>query len=257
MCTYLQNLLQCLSLIATAICTCNDPSGRCVMASVSGVQPPEEWSSCSVSQLQSALEGYPGTCLGNQPTTILSEPLCGNGIKEGDELCDCGSEQVSIIYIHSEEVFSLQGLLSKNMSYGTNALFIKLLYISMLQECDDPCCDASTCTLASTAQCSSGECCSDTCQFLTADTICRASAGECDIPETCTGQAAECPASDLFVRDGSTCNNDQAYCYSGECKTYDAQCQKHFGTSTLTFITLFFNITHSLNKYMCNRECLF
>ena len=33
--------------------------------------------------------------------------------------------------------------------------------------------------------------------------------------------------------DGSPCNNDEAYCYSGECKTYDAQCQMHFLTSEI------------------------
>ena len=33
--------------------------------------------------------------------------------------------------------------------------------------------------------------------------------------------------------DGSPCNNDEAYCLSGECKTYNAQCQTHFLTSKL------------------------
>lgn len=39
-----------------------------------------------------------------------------------------------------------------------------------------------------------GDCCSSTCQFESSSTVCRASAGACDLQEQCTGSSATCPA---------------------------------------------------------------
>jgi choice-of-anchor A domain-containing protein len=36
-------------------------------------------------------------------------------------------------------------------------------------------------------------CCTSTCQFVAANSTCRASAGTCDIPEVCSGMSANCP----------------------------------------------------------------
>ena len=78
-------------------CSCNDRSGRCVMAAISGFPAPERWSSCSVSQIQNSLtrtSNNLGRCLENEPTTTVADPVCGNGIREEDEICDCGSPEV-------------------------------------------------------------------------------------------------------------------------------------------------------------------
>ena len=99
-----------------------------------------------------------------------------------------------------------------------------------LQECDDPCCNARTCRPRDGAQCTKGECCTSTCQFKAYGTRCRSSSGQCDIEEYCSGESSECPA-DVYKQDGTSCNNNQAYCFSGECQTYDDQCQYHFGSS--------------------------
>jgi hypothetical protein len=49
-----------------------------------------------------------------------------------------------------------------------------------------------------------GSCCSATCQFKTGGTECRASAGQCDVAETCTGSSGACPVNG-FAPDTMTC----------------------------------------------------
>ena len=84
------------------------------------------------------------TCLVSPDSaTLIAEGICGNGVKEGNEQCDCG----------------------------------------LPADCPaDPCCDAATCQLKSPAVCSpkNDKCCSSTCQFLPASTVCHASSGPCD-----------------------------------------------------------------------------
>jgi len=46
--------------------------------------------------------------------------------------------------------------------------------------------------------CETGDCCDlGNCQFESAATECRASAGDCDVAESCTGSSAGCPADDV------------------------------------------------------------
>jgi len=67
------------------------------MAAVSGFPSPTQWSSCSRTDLQTGLTTFNlGRCLTNEPTTTVGDPVCGNGIREGSEACDCGSAQVSV-----------------------------------------------------------------------------------------------------------------------------------------------------------------
>ena len=99
--------------------------------------------------------------------------------------------------------------------------------ITSFQECLDPCCNATTCELAEGAQCFAGDCCDSNCRFVPYGTTCRETTQECDILEYCSGESSECP-TDLHLQDGHDCNNNQSYCFSGACVTYDSQCELHF-----------------------------
>ncbi|XP_026547362.1 zinc metalloproteinase-disintegrin-like MTP9, partial [Notechis scutatus] len=88
------------------------------------------------------------------------------------------------------------------------------------QDCQDACCNAATCKLQH--DCDSGECC-EQCKFKKAGAECRAAKDDCDLPESCTGQSAECP-TDSFQRNGHPCQNNQGYCYNGKCPIMTNQC---------------------------------
>ncbi|CAL8282839.1 unnamed protein product [Merluccius merluccius] len=117
------------------------------------------------------------------------DPRCGNAILDPGEDCDCG----------------------------------------IAAECRNPCCDASTCRLAAGSQCAHGECCNDSCQLKGMASVCRSSAGECDLSEYCTGLSENCP-EDSFVMNGKPCyNQGQGYCYNGQCPTNKHHCWRLFG----------------------------
>ncbi|XP_009974517.3 LOW QUALITY PROTEIN: disintegrin and metalloproteinase domain-containing protein 20-like [Tyto alba] len=89
----------------------------------------------------------------------------------------------------------------------------------------DPCCHPN-CTFTAGSVCASGKCCKS-CQVLPAGTLCRASTGDCDLPEYCNGTSPRCPL-DVYVQDGTPCK-DSAYCYRGKCPSHRKLCQHLFG----------------------------
>ncbi|KAL5475658.1 hypothetical protein EMCRGX_G025501 [Ephydatia muelleri] len=75
-------------------CTCSQSTG-CIMGAVLGSVVPNQWSSCSTQYLSTALGANHAYCLTNQPQSFAGPPVCGNGIQEGNEVCDCGSAMLA------------------------------------------------------------------------------------------------------------------------------------------------------------------
>lgn len=154
-----------------------------------------EFSPCSVGNICSALmrNSVNGGCLtDNRGVTTISGQQCGNGIVEPGEDCDCGGES------------------------GCT---------------DDPCCNPTTCKFTEGSVCDdSNEDCCRQCQFASAGTVCRATTGQCDPQETCSGTAATCPA-DQTLEDGTDCGNGLE-CASGQCTSRNQQCKTVMGSYT-------------------------
>ncbi|MFN2374958.1 MAG: hypothetical protein ABR538_00350, partial [Candidatus Binatia bacterium] len=66
-----------------------------------------------------------------------------------------------------------------------------------------------------------GNCCSGTCTFQPSSTVCRASAGVCDLAENCTGGSGSCPA-DSFEASTTTCRTSAGVCDVAETCTGNA-----------------------------------
>lgn len=63
--------------------------------------------------------------------------------------------------------------------------------------------------------------------------MCRSSAGDCDLPEYCSGVSADCP-EDSFEMNGKPCYNPKlGQCYNGQCPTRAQHCWRLFGEGAL------------------------
>ena len=159
------------------------------------------FSPCSINAICSTIGSSSGSCLQLVATANVTQSLslnvCGNGIKEAGEQCDCGSPD----------------------------------------ECaNDPCCDGTTCQFKGNAVCDdlNDDCCSN-CQLASQGTVCRSALSNCDIAETCTGTSASCPA-DILVPNLTSCQIlsvgagnttvvvGQGRCADGICTSRDLQC---------------------------------
>lgn len=172
------------------------------------------FSPCTIGNICSALgrNSVKGSCLSaNRGVITYTGSQCGNGIVEEGEDCDCGGEE----------------------SCGSNS-----------------CCDAKTCKFKDGAVCDDvNDSCCDKCQFMSADTVCRASRGECDIEEKCSGNSAACP-SDEYKNDGDKCGSGgDLKCASGQCTSRDLQCRTVMGS------LLNSNDTYACDDSSCTLTC--
>nr|XP_054751006.1 uncharacterized protein LOC129256838 isoform X1 [Lytechinus pictus] len=76
----------------TPDCTCQDDTGYCVMDVVKRKQPPTKFSECSKRLISNHVRVGRLDCLNDLPA-IPRGPLCGNGLVEDGEECDCGKPQ--------------------------------------------------------------------------------------------------------------------------------------------------------------------
>ncbi|KAF9188739.1 hypothetical protein BGZ51_000337, partial [Haplosporangium sp. Z 767] len=178
---------QCCPLSAT-VC---DAGSKYIM-NPSESTPTKIFSPCSIKTICSTLKSPTGSCLkppGTRQIQSLEPNICGNGIKENDEECDCGSAE----------------------------------------ECaKNPCCDGKTCKFKKGAVCDdkNDDCCLN-CKIRSAGTVCRKAISECDIEEVCTGNNATCPP-DIRVPNQTPCkgtgNDTGLACANGVCTSRDLQC---------------------------------
>ncbi|XP_004475183.2 disintegrin and metalloproteinase domain-containing protein 18 isoform X2 [Dasypus novemcinctus] len=176
---------------------CSCPNATCIMTREavhsSGIKT---FSNCSIHDYTYFISKFEPKCLedpSNLQPLYKNKPVCGNGILEPNEECDCGSEE--------------------------DCQFKK-------------CCDYNTCKLKGSVKCGSGACCTSKCEISTAGTPCRKSIDqECDFTEYCNGNSSNC-VPDTYAMNGHSCKLGTAYCYNGQCQTTDNQCAKVFGKGT-------------------------
>ena len=78
-----------------------------------------------------------------------------------------------------------------------------------------------------------GSCCTANCQLKIVNTLCRASIGECDLPEVCTGQSGACPAN-LLQPPNAFCTDDANPCTVDRCDGTSVLCQHPVGNGGVT-----------------------
>ncbi|OBS82810.1 hypothetical protein A6R68_23203, partial [Neotoma lepida] len=146
----------------------------------------DDFKSLSTSKTLRCLQDWP---MERRPPRRKPRRICGNGIVEGKEQCDCGT----------------------------------------LENCTHKaCCDPLLCRLKPDAVCGSGECCTQHCRIKAIDTLCRKKRDECDFEEYCNGTYSYC-GPDTYLRNGEYCNSGESFCYGGVCRSSDQQCMKLLG----------------------------
>nr|XP_005991939.1 PREDICTED: disintegrin and metalloproteinase domain-containing protein 28 [Latimeria chalumnae] len=170
--------------------SCKCSSGSCIMQPSLSYNYPKEFSICSLQNFQNFIVTKMPQCMRNMPS---AEDIVADPV--------CGNN------------FQEQG---EECDCGTP------------EECKNPCCDAQTCKMKESAQCAQGECC-ENCKIMTVGAKCRNRKDECDLPEFCTGQSAQCPR-DKFRVNGYPCQNGQGYCNNGKCPLLEDQCHDLYGS---------------------------
>ncbi|XP_036979285.1 disintegrin and metalloproteinase domain-containing protein 8a isoform X1 [Acanthopagrus latus] len=201
----------------TENCVCGTLTTKrgCIMSESVGMVFPELFSSCSRQQLGRFLDEVNPACLLDTPST--------NRIYGGPV---CGN------------AFLEPG---EECDCGT------------VEECKNPCCNATTCKLNAGAKCAEGACCHN-CQLKATGSVCRPKAGDCDLPEYCTGFSASCP-TDAYTQNGLPCNRGKGYCYNGQCPSRQEHCKRLWGPDAEVAADACFNQNGNCRKMLFSQRC--
>lgn len=137
-----------------------------------------KFSICSIRNISQVLDKKRGQCF-----VESGQPICGNGLVEPGEQCDCGYSD----------------------------------------QCKDECChdanklEGTKCTLKPDAQCSpsQGPCCTPKCGYKSREEKCR-NVSECAEEGRCNGVSAQCPTS-TPKQNLTACHSDTQVCINGVC----------------------------------------
>uniref|UniRef100_A0A674E959 Disintegrin and metalloproteinase domain-containing protein 10 n=1 Tax=Salmo trutta TaxID=8032 RepID=A0A674E959_SALTR len=141
-----------------------------------------KFSICSVRNISQVLEKKRGNCF-----VESGQPICGNGLVEAGEQCDCGYSD----------------------------------------QCKDECCynaneaDGNKCKLNNVRQ--NGPCCTPTCNFKGSNDKCREES-ECAEQGMCNGGTAQCPTSEPKAN-FTACHGETQVCLNGGCS--GSICEKY------------------------------
>lgn len=192
-------------------CTCADP--RCEGQSC------DDGNACTEGDLCAA-----GTCTGGTAKQCADQSECHTGSCDVVAGCQQTVKTDAACSAVPNGVCLPDGTCSDEESDCSNGLDDDG---DLLVDCADPGCDLRSCRGAADVcdvaeSCANGACPMDA--FAQNTVICRAGAGDCDLPEACSGAAPSCP-SDTLVPTGTSCRDAAGTCDVAEvCDGSMAQC---------------------------------
>ena len=154
--------------------------------SLSDNSAPLIFSECSKRQICAQIYQSSFSCLVDPGTksNLAGTSVCGNGIKEAGEQCDCGKN------------CQQSSCCSTNCTLKANAVCAP----------------------------ENDKCCSSSCTIAKSGTVCRVKTGNCDLDETCDGKSASCPTDKWVEDGTECDKNLGYKCASGKCTSRDYQC---------------------------------
>ncbi|XP_053162534.1 disintegrin and metalloproteinase domain-containing protein 9-like [Hemicordylus capensis] len=210
-------------------CNCTIP-GKCIMTSNNVTC--RRLSNCSRQVYYDTIRKPGKECFLNVPPKRFRPKMCGNGVLNDHEECDCGRDEEIGGGIMNEFLKPLpkkdkQKSTDKGESTSSNSLKgPKSPAFKGPSECRKNGCCQKNCKFKPGIDCLYGLCC-ENCKFIGKGTRCREAVSACDLPEYCNGTDADCPP-DVYKQDGMSCGGSDS-CYKGQCLNFHHHCTALFG----------------------------